>query len=156
MAAGASYKALAIAKNLQSDLNQRAGSALWSLSTDPADGYPVLTLGSLASDAQTALIKINTQLSSTIKDSLGLQQTAFSPHVAQLVLESTTAGLTGAALTVLNVGNMVTIMADVASFVNRMEVYLHAHGTAISLSDITGVPAQKFQTQIQYPGTGDV
>jgi len=156
MASGASYKAVAIAKNLQSDLNQRQGAGTWAMYTDPADGYPYLQLGDLGTGDQTAIIKINTQLPSVVKDSLGIQQTAFSPHMAQIVLEATSSGITGAALVKLNVTNLTAILMDVASFVNRVEIYLNASGTDIALADIAGQPASTFQTQIQYPGTGDV
>ncbi len=147
-------KEQAFARQIAEDLTIRvapAGTILFVVSGLDSSGFPTITLSHSATPVageQNAFIRV-TSVGTFNKDSLGLNQNVYSPTCIQLVLESTTSGITGAGLSLLSMANFLEILPEVLQFGTRVELYLVANGAAPSVAGITGVPAQVWDNLYQ-------
>jgi hypothetical protein len=135
-------KAIAFRDDLASELKIRL-AALAQAKTGDAD----LTIGAGTAGSDSAFIRI-TPVASLWKDIVGLPQTVFTPHVAQVVFEANPAGGAGA-----DVGTWATRLAIIGCLVARgikVEVYFSANTAAVSAAAITGAPSASFEAQVQY------
>jgi type 1 fimbria pilin len=135
--AASSYKAVAIAQQLLSDLNQR-GPLTFTMGV-ASDGYPTLTTGSGSAGAQNIAIKVINYLDQQnaaasgaskplpYKDSLGLNATPFSPTMIQISLEQL-AGNTGTL--VIKAVNLTPVLAECARRGVDVQVLLTTNTTA--------------------------
>lgn len=134
-------KQQAFARQIAEDLTIRL-SALTVVAGLDTNGFPTIQVsdGTPATTEQGAFIRV-TSVGTYNKDSLGLSQNVYTPTVIQLALEATSSGITGTALSYLNVGNVMTILPELLQFGTRVELYMGASGTFPSVATITGTPA---------------
>jgi hypothetical protein len=144
-----SYKSVALRDELSSSLAVRL-SALSRTKGFDSSQNPTLQLGAGTAGTQSAFIRIK-PLDSINVDVLGLAQNVWTPHIVQLVLEtSSVAGVQLLLMTTLGI-----LMPALASIGARLEVYMSANGTAADASQITAANLKStFDLQVQYPLAG--
>lgn len=151
MASGSDYKSIVIAKEFANKVGRT--TALAVTQSQDSDTWPTVLIGTGVAGTQNFFVKFNTQVPTQLKDSLGLQQTALGPHVAQVVLEEDASTATESLLSAMN---NALFFSQVASFVNRIELYLTANGTAPTAGGITGQPVAIFTTADNWSVIGDM
>lgn len=131
----ARYKAAGLAVALSFDASQNA----------------VITVGTAAAGSQSAVVRILPYPSIGV-DGLGLTQTSYGPHTMQVVLEQL-AGNTGT--TVCTAATLAQLNMALLRRGARVETYLTANTTAVSVAGITGTPAAVVDS-LQYPLTSTI
>lgn len=131
-----SYKAVAIANQLLSNLNAR-GPLTFTMG-QASDGYPTLSTGSGSGGAQNIAIKVVNYLSKEnaaattavaplpYLDELGLAASPFSPTIIMVTLE--TSGTANIPLTLAK--NYVPVMEEAARFGVDVQLLLTTNGVA--------------------------
>lgn len=144
-----SYKAIALREELAADLGFTLSGLARTKGFD-ASQNPTLQVGTGAIGSQSAFIRIK-QLDSLNQDILGLSQNVFTPHVIQLVLETSAV----ANVPLMTIDNLTVLMGEVLKRGVRLEVYLSANGNAADVADIVaGNLKQTFNAHVQYPLAG--
>lgn len=124
-----SFKALEIARQLQSKLFQRLGSSVHDMSFD-TDGNPLILIddGSPAAGEKNWVIKVRPIDWPLAKDVLGNSALMFTPHVVQFVTEANPTG--GAGADVLAPADMLPVMGEILLVGAQVEWYQSANGVA--------------------------
>lgn len=146
----ASYKALAIARRLADEVARR--TALTVTESFDASGNPLLTVGTITAAGKGALIRVVNE--STIqKNSLGLDQEVFTPHIVQLMLEANFAGTTDNVADYVTTLEKAQLVAECVSTGCAVEIWETANGTPVSESAF-GTSSNKkgsLAPDLQYP-----
>lgn len=145
-------KALAMADELISDLNQRQSALTVSLSYD-TDSNPLVKVGTGTAGQPGALIKVMPISWPLAKDILGLTAEIFTPHVIRLNVEANFAGTTDNVADINTWAQQLLLVAAVVSKGARVEVYLSANGTAPNATDINTATLMvaSYESNAQYP-----
>lgn len=130
----ATEKAVQIARQLAEDLGLRTGLAV--VKGVDSSGNPTIALGTGVAGSQSAFLRC-LQQSSLGTDGVGLTQRVYTPHIIQIVLETSTL----ANVPLLTGVNEAKVWYDTTKFGTRVELYLSANGTGPSVAGITGSPA---------------
>jgi hypothetical protein len=133
-----SQRMQSMARQIAEDLGLRL-SALTLATSNDGSGNPTVSLGALTAGSQSAFILCKEQASIQV-DSLGLAQRSFGPNVIQLVLETSTI----ANVPLMTVANYVKLLGTLLRHGVKLELYLTANATPVSVSGITGAPAVTF------------
>ena len=96
-----------------------------------SDGAPYVKVGAGTAGSQSALCKISADQPLGV-DGLGLTPRAFTPHRAQVVLETSTI----ADVALLTEANKLSFMGEVEKFGMKVELYMSANGNAVGPEDI--------------------
>lgn len=119
-------------------------SALAQTKAFSSDGSPNLLIGTGSTDSDSAFVKISA-VATIAKDVLGLAQNVYTPHVCQVVFETSSTGATDA--------TRYTLWATLALKGIRVELYEVAHGTGPSEAAILSTNLKTaFEPHAQYPG----
>jgi hypothetical protein len=145
-------KALAMADELVSELNQRQSALAVSQSYD-TDGSPLVKVGSGVAGTKGGLIKIMPISWPLAKDVLGLSAEIFTPHVVRLNVEANYAGAND---NIADINTWVEQLLLVSACVTkgaRTEVYLSTNGTGPNATDINDATklVASFEPNMQYP-----
>lgn len=127
-----SYKSQAIAAELRDALAKRFATV--SSVLFDTDGSPYVVVGAGGAGSQSALVKISAEQPLGV-DGLGLTPRAFTPHVAQVVFETST--IAGVAL--LTEANKLAFLGEVEKYGTKIELYMSANGNAVDPTDITSI-----------------
>jgi hypothetical protein len=120
-----SYKSFALATELRSALANRFATVSEVLfDTDLA---PYIAIGSLGANSQSAIVKIVTDQPLGV-DGLGLSPRGFSPHRAQVVLETSTI----ANVPLMTGANNLLLMGEVLKFGMKTELWMTTNTTVVS------------------------
>ena len=95
------------------------------------DGSPYVLVGAGTAGSQSAIVKITGEQPLGV-DGLGLTPRAFSPHVAQVVLETSTI----ANVALMTEANKLALMGEVEKFGTKIELYMSANTNAVDPTDI--------------------
>lgn len=140
-------KTLAFRDELASELAVRL-SALAKTKSFGATGESDLMVGAGTAGTDSVFVRFCT-VGTIQKDVLGLAQTVFTPHIAQIVIEGNNTGGAGA-----DVGTWATRLAVLGAVIakgTRVELYQTANTTAPSASGITvGNLQAAFEIHPQY------
>jgi hypothetical protein len=139
-------KTLVFRDELASELAIRL-PALAKTKSFGATGESDLMVGAGTAGSDSVFVRF-CAVASIQKDVLGLNQTVFTPHIAQLVIEANPAGGAGA-----DVGTWATRLAVLGAVIakgTRVEVYTTANTTPVSAAGITGAPTATFEIHPQY------
>lgn len=140
-------KAQSIARQLNEDLGLRLSTLGTATGTD-TNGEPTILVGTGTAGTQSAFIRVMEQ-ASILTDSLGLAQRVYTPHVIQVVVESSsTAGETLASL-----ANLTLLLGDTLKHGTRVEVYMSANGTGPSVAGITANNLKVVYDHLWHPLT---
>lgn len=124
-----SKKALELANDLKEDLGRRFAT-VGSVALD-SDGFPYFLIGAGTAGSQSALVKIKPVAALGV-NAIGLSQPNIHPHVAQLVLETSTI----ANVPLLTGANNANLMVPLALRGLRVELYMSANTNAVGVEDI--------------------
>jgi hypothetical protein len=124
-----SSKSLSLAQEIRSALVQRGIASVGSVGIDATDSnVPYILVGAGTAASQSALIKIR-EVAPLGYNITGGAATGYAQHVIQLVLESSTLGVTVPLLTEVN---KYPILGELLSRGARLELYTTANATAIT------------------------
>lgn len=124
-----SYKSQALAAELRDALAKRFATV--SDVRFDTDGSPYVIVGAGTAGSQSALVKVSAEQPLGV-DGLGLTPRAFTPHVMQVVLETST--LANVAL--MTEANKLALMGEVEKFGTKIELYMSANTNAVDPTDI--------------------
>ncbi len=124
------YKSQALAAELRDALAKRFATV--SDVKFDTDGSPYVLVGAGTAGSQSALVKISGEQPLGV-DGLGLTPRSFSPHVAQVVLETSTI----ANVALMTEANKLAFLGEVEKFGTKIELYMSANGNAVDPTDIS-------------------
>lgn len=134
-------KAQSLARQLKEDLALRLSSLGATLDVD-ASGYPTVTVGdNSAPGNQAAFIRVREEevMGSLNKDSLGLTQNVYTPHVIQVAVE--TSGTAG--VTLVTLANLSLLLGEVMKHGTKVELWLEDNGTAPTVTTFSTASKKK-------------
>jgi hypothetical protein len=129
-------KANSLARQIKEDLSLRLSALACTLGYD-ASGNPQVTVGAGTAASQSAYIRVISEASSQV-DALGLAQRVYTPHIIQLVLETSTIP----AVALMTEANKFLLLGELLKHGTKLELYMSANANAVDASDITGTPVQ--------------
>jgi len=124
-----SYKSQALAAELRDALLKRFATV--SAILFDTDGSPYLLVGAGTAGSQSALVKVSAEQPLGV-DGLGMTPRAFSPHVMQVVLETSTI----ANVALMTEANKLALMGEVEKWGTKIELYMSANTNAVGPEDI--------------------
>ncbi len=133
-----------IARDLAPELAARTSLAV--VAGADTSGNPTLAVGTQTAASQATFIRIK-PVDTLQTNALGSTQTVFAPHVIQMVLEATAASATVALMTAANI---MKIVGPIDAKGCKVELYLTANATPVSLDAITGTPALEYWPDLYY------
>lgn len=150
--------ASALAGEIQNVLADLFGQANVTAVAFDSNGWPSISVGPAgvptAGNGASAFLEVQPVTSYPQADSLGLSQNIYTPMQVNVVLESTTSGITSAALLELTTQSALWLWGAVLPFGTLVSVYMVANGSAPSVAGVTGTPAATWGGISQkYPGT---
>jgi hypothetical protein len=125
-----SYKSQALAAELRDALLKRFATV--SAVLFDTDGSPYVIVGAGTAGSQSALVKVSAEQPLGV-DGLGLTPRAFSPHVMQVVLETSTI----ADVALMTEANKLALMGEVEKWGTKIQLYMSANTNAVGPEDIT-------------------
>ena len=125
-----SYKSQALAAELRDALLKRFATV--SAILFDTDGSPYVIVGAGTAGSQSALVKVSAEQPLGV-DGLGLTPRAFSPHVMQVVLETSTI----ADVALMTEANKLALMGEVEKWGTKIQLYMSANTNAVGPEDIT-------------------
>lgn|SRR5574343_315488 len=125
-----SYKSQALAAELRDALAKRFPTVSDILFA--GDGSPYVLVGAGTAGSQSAIVKVSAEQPLGV-DGLGLTPRAFSPHVMQVVLETSTIANVG----LMTEANKLALLGEVEKFGTKVELYMSANTNAVDPTDIT-------------------
>lgn len=146
MANNFTQKALGLRDEFLADLRQSL-PALAQTKSFGSSGECDALIGAGTAGSDSVFVRIR-PVPSIMVDVLGLTQQVYTPHVAQVVIESNNTAGAGA-----DVGTWSTRMNVLGGLIERgikVELYTVANAVAVSSAGITGAPAATFQSHVQY------
>lgn len=147
-----SYKAQALALDIQSTMTVRLSGLATPLAVsagfDPADGNPLLTIGTNVAGSAGGIMKLRPVAWPLALDALGNAAILYTPHVAQIVMEAE-AAVQASWINSLFV--RYSIVTEATSRGLRVECYKSANGVAPTVAAITGTPDATIEPNLQYP-----
>lgn len=136
-----SYKAYTISREIVQRLKVRyAELGLTVTEGVDTDNNPTFTVsdGSPATTEQVIFVRVKAFPTDSLwKNSVGLPQEQWTPHVIQVAMEAFAASGAGANLSTVTATNQLALFGEILPFKTRVEVYLSANGTVPSVSTIT-------------------
>jgi len=129
------YKSIEMAHCLADMLAKRTTLAI--VESFDYYGQPLVKVGAGATTNESLLVRIKPISFSLFTDVLGLAQNTYTPHVAQVVVETNAAGNTGVGY--VTPANLWPVLAEVYKLGTRIEFYAVANGTGITavVTDLT-------------------
>lgn len=132
----ATQKAVAIARQLAEDLKLRTGLTTVVAGVD-ASANPTIAFGALTAGSQSAFIRVKQDYDPALElDVIGNTQRRYTPHVIQIVLETSTI----ANVSLLTAKLFAQMLKDTEKFGTKIEIYMTTNTTAVSVAGITGTP----------------
>jgi len=136
----ATQKAVAIARQLAENLALRTGLA--AVSGVDASGNPTIALGTQSAGQQAAFIRVKQDYDPALEvDGVGNAQRRYTPHVIQVVLETSTI----ANVPLMTGANQVMMWKEVEVFGTKIQLYMTANTTAVS---VTGIDAANLKATV--------
>jgi hypothetical protein len=136
------YKSQALIAELRDALAKRFATV--SPVQFDTDGNPFILVGAGTAGSQSALVKLRGETVAGAVDGLGLTQRSYSPHIAQVVLETSTI----ANVALMTEANKLVLLGEVTKFGTRVDLYMSANTNAVGVEDI--VPANLRATWEQH------
>ncbi len=124
-------KANSLARQLKEDLALRL-SALTVTQGYDASANPQVTVGAGTAGTQSAYIRIVPEATIQV-DGLGLTQRVYTPHIIQVVLETSTI----AAVSLMTEANKFLLVGELLKHGTKVELYMSANTNAVDVADIT-------------------
>jgi len=146
--AATSYKVQVLAAQMAEDLARRFTTVSGITLDSDSNPYFTVTLGTLVSDQECALIKLYSE-QPLGTDGLGQTPRSFGPSSAIIVLEQL-AGNSGT--TVMTAKNVMNLVAEVAKFGVKIDLVLNAHTDAIDVSDTGDAPTATWEASYKWRG----
>jgi hypothetical protein len=129
-----SHKAISAARQMKEDIYLRTGLAV--VDSFDANGNPVLTIGTATSTNQGCTVRI--KMVDTVQvDGLGNAQRVYTPHVVQLITETSLV----AGVSYLTTSNLSRILFELTKHGIKVDIYMPAQGQAPTVANITATPA---------------
>jgi len=125
-----SYKSQALAAELRDALAKRFATV--SSVLFDTDGSPYVLVGAGTAGSQSAIVKVSAEQPLGV-DGLGLTPRAFTPHVMQVVLETSTI----ANVALMTEANKLALLGEVEKWGTKVELYMSANTNAVDPTDIT-------------------
>lgn len=125
-----SYKSQALAAELRDALAKRFATV--SAVLFDTDGSPYVLVGAGTAGSQSAIVKVSAEQPLGV-DGLGLTPRAFSPHVMQVVLETSTI----ANVALMTEANKLALMGEVEKWGTKIELYMSANNNVVDPTDIS-------------------
>lgn len=147
----ATSKAIQLARRLTDQLKLRLSSLTVAESFD-ASGNPLITVGTLSTGVKGALVRVVSE--ATIqKNSIGLDQTVFTPHIVQVMTEANYASTLDSVADVLTTLEKASLYAPAFESGAAVEVWETANGTAPSEAAFATASNKKgvLSPDLQYP-----
>lgn len=129
-----SHKAISAARQMKEDITLRTGLAV--VDSFDGNGNPVLTVGTATSTNQGCTIRIK-MIETPFVDGLGQTQRVFTPHIVQLLTETSLV----AGVSYLTTSNLLKIIHEVLKHAMKLDVYMVAQGSAPTIANIPAAPA---------------
>ncbi|WNM70325.1 hypothetical protein [Myxococcus phage Mx1] len=145
----ATHKATVIARQLAEDFKIRSGLVV-TTGLD-ADANPLIKVGAQTAGSQSALIRLK-QVESIQTDGIGLPQRVYTPHVIQVVLETSTI----ANVPLFTIANLSRLMLDVTKFSTKVEIYMSANGNSVGVEDIVAANLKVTLDDLYHPLTSSM
>lgn len=136
MAFVSNYKAIELAHELAAKLTQRLNGALALTEGFDADGCPTISIGSGSAGQKNFFIKLANVDWALAKDSLGLSAGAYGPEVVMLATEANYAGATDNVADILDLQNLLNVIALCVQTGCQVQWYQSASGTAPTTSTV--------------------
>jgi hypothetical protein len=144
------YKALAIANELVSELRQRTSLTV-ALSFD-TDSSPLITVGAGVVGGQNALIKVLPISWANAKDVLGNTAIQYGPQKVQVAFEANYAGATDSVEDAVTWSTKLLILGAAFARGTRVELYESANGVVpVAGTLVAGNLKASFEPSAQYP-----
>jgi hypothetical protein len=130
-----SHKATVIARQMAEDIRLRSGLA--AVVGVDSSANTTITVGTGAAGSQSAYIRIILEngwnmVNPIWPDFTSLQQRVYTPHITQVVLESSTV----AGVPLMTLSNLSKLLMDITKSGTKVELYLSANTTAVSATSI--------------------
>ena len=155
--ANISFKAQAVASQLNSLMTQRLGTATIVSSgiLQDSDAYPYFTLGTGTAGQSNVLVKVTSFIAAgspvSFTDSLGNAANPYGPILIQVVLESSDSSHSGSSTPVDGVNWVFPVLGDILAISARTQLYMRANGTKPGISDISSSNLAATYDNLQYP-----
>jgi hypothetical protein len=147
----ATQKAIALARQLAENISLRTGLAV--VSGFDSSGNPIITVGPATIGSQSAFIRVKQDYDPALEtDGIGNTQRRYTPHVIQLVLETSSVANVALMTTV----NLTRLMRDLDDAGTKIEVYMSANGNAVDVSDITSTNLKATIDSLWHPMTSTI
>jgi hypothetical protein len=147
----ATYKSSVIARQLAEDLGLRLGLVV-TTGVD-GSGNPTIAVGAGTAGSQSAFIRVLQDYTPSLQvDGIGQVQRVYTPHVIQLVLETSTI----ANVALMTEVNKAKLMKEVMKFGTKVELYMSANTNAVDVADITSGNLQASIDDLWNPMIGTI
>lgn len=147
----ATQKAVAIARQLAESLRLRTGLTV-TQGLD-ASANPTIQIGSGAAGSQSAFIRIKQDYDPALElDGIGLTQRRYTPHVIQVVLETSTI----ANVALMLEATKLQMWKEIEMFGTKIELYMSANTNAAEVSDIVAGNLKATVDDLWHPLTSTI
>lgn len=144
----ATYKSVVTTRLMAEQLALRTGLA--TVVGVDASGNPTISVGTMAAGSQSAFIRVKQDYDPSLQlDGIGNTQRVYTPHVVQLVVETSTI----ANVPLLTGANYSMILLEALWPGTKVELYMTANTTAPSVSGISGANLKKTLDRLWHPMT---
>lgn len=147
----ATQKAVAIARQLAESLRLRTGATV-TAGVD-ASGNPTILMGTGAAGSQSAFVRVKQDYDPALElDGIGNVQRRYTPHVIQVVLETSTI----ANVALLTEDLKVKLWKEIEQFGTKIELYMSANTNAPEVSDIIAGNLKATVDDLWHPLTSTI
>lgn len=148
----ATQKAISMARRLADELTFRLNGDLDVVESRDSNGNPLVTVGDAGIGDAGCLIRIVT-VPTIQKNSIGLDQEVFTPHIVQLMTEANYAGSDNGVADINTATQFATFLAVCVETGAKVEIWQTANGTAPSAGAFATGSNKKGEvlSSVQYP-----
>lgn len=147
----ATYKSSVIVRVMAEQLALRTG--LTTVVGVDSSGNPTISVGAMTAGTQSAFIRVKQDYDPSLQlDGIGNVQRVYTPHVVQLVVETSTI----ANVPLLTGANFSMILYEALYPRAKVELYMTANTTPPSVTGISGANLKKTLDSLWHPMTETV
>lgn len=147
----ATYKSSVIARQLAENLALRTG--LDATVGKDTDNNPTIALGAGTAGSQSAFIRVKQDYDPALEENgIGQTQRRYTPHVIQIVLETSTI----AAVALMTEANKAKVMKELMAFGTKVELYMSANTDPVAVGEITSANLVATIDDLWHPLTSTI